>query len=185
MNTKITLLSFLLIVLCTSACLKDNENLSINTEQRAKELAGEINYLVGANFPAYNKSWIMDEKVFYGDVSGTVTISGEHYYAKTEDWSNYSTVSQYINVIVKFNNYQHRADYPLSVTGQFYLTGTLRSSGSGAGSPSYSGSHDMSGLFSVSGKFEGNDLELYRRDFSFFSEYAAILKVGDIEWEIN
>lgn len=66
------------------------------------------------------------------------------------------------------------------------MSGTISQSGTIGGSSSNSGKHILYGVFSITGKYEGTDLEVYVEFYSNFgTDYAAVLIVGDTEWQIN
>lgn len=174
-------LSFILF-----SCEEELNESSINTQEKANELVGEINYLVYSNFPSSYSSWSLSNKTFQGEVSGICTIDGSYSQTSNEGWSTYSYYYTYDNVYISFDQYQDRNDYPMVVTGDFNLDGSISSSGSIGGSSTDAGSHVLLGIFSVTGKFNEEDIELYLVTYSNSGlDYSAILKVGNKEWEVN
>jgi len=184
-SLKIMLMIISLMFLQFSCEEESNENF-IDTQEKANELVGEIYSLVYSNFPSSYSSWSLTNETFQGEVSGICTIDGSYSQTSHEGWSTYSYYYAYDNVYISFDQYQDRNNYPLVVTGDFNLDGSISTSGSIGGSSTNSGSHVLLGIFSVTGKFNEEDIELYLVTYSNTGlDYSAILKVGNKEWEVN
>ena len=187
MRTNLYISISLVVILLTIGCQKDNEdNRKIDNLNEAKELVGEINYLVRKNFPSSFSSWQLNNESFNGRVSGTMTIDGSFSHSSRVGSSTFSTNDTYNDVYVVFTDYCDRSDYKLTVNGTFYLTGKISESGSIGGNSSSSGSHTLVGIFSVSGKFTGENMELYLINHNSLSfDYSAVLTTKDGEWVID
>ena len=182
----IKLLIIGVVLVSSSSCDKDNEDISINSVDKAKEVVGEINYLVRNHFPSRSKSWQLSNVSFSGGVSGTALVDGSFSHYFNEGWSTYSSSDTYNDVYVELDNYQARSSYNLKVTGSFSMSGSISQRGTIGGSSSTSGKHILYGVFSITGKYEGSDLEVYAEFYNDYGvDYSAVLVVGDTEWQIN